>query len=60
MASAIMCFGRKPSAADPEARKNAEIEKNLRVDRKKAEREVKLLLLGMRPLHACKSNANTP
>jgi guanine nucleotide-binding protein subunit alpha len=46
MAPAIMCFGRKPSAADPESRKNAEIEKNLRSDRKRAEREVKLLLLG--------------
>jgi guanine nucleotide-binding protein subunit alpha len=47
MAPAIMCFGRKPSATDPESRKNAEIEKNLRGDRKRAEREVKLLLLGM-------------
>ncbi|KAI4615078.1 uncharacterized protein J4E87_004414 [Alternaria ethzedia] len=41
-----MCFGRKPSATDPESRKNVEIEKNLRADRKRAEREVKLLLLG--------------
>ncbi|KAF1835155.1 guanine nucleotide-binding protein subunit alpha [Decorospora gaudefroyi] len=41
-----MCFGRKPSAADPDSRKNAEIEKTLRVEKKKAEREVKLLLLG--------------
>ena len=48
MAPAIMCFGRKPSAADPESsRKNAEIEKSLRTDKKRAEREVKLLLLGM-------------
>ncbi|KAH9866022.1 hypothetical protein J1614_008586 [Plenodomus biglobosus] len=46
MAPAIMCFGRKPTAADPESKKNAEIEKNLRTDRRKAEREVKLLLLG--------------
>jgi guanine nucleotide-binding protein subunit alpha len=46
MAPAIMCFGRKPSQADPESKKNAEIERNLRGDRKKAEREVKLLLLG--------------
>lgn len=45
MAPAIMCFGRKP--ADPEFRKNEDIEKTLRVDRKRAEREVKLLLLGM-------------
>lgn len=48
MAPAIMCFGRKPSTADPESsRKNAEIEKSLRTDKKRAEREVKLLLLGM-------------
>jgi guanine nucleotide-binding protein subunit alpha len=46
MAPAIMCFGRKPSQVDPESKKNAEIEKNLRGDRKRAEREVKLLLLG--------------
>jgi guanine nucleotide-binding protein subunit alpha len=45
MAPAIMCFGRKP--AGPEFRKNDDIEKSLRVDRKRAEREVKLLLLGM-------------
>lgn len=31
---------------DPKSRKNEDIEKNLRLDRKKAEREVKLLLLG--------------
>lgn len=45
MAPAIMCFGRKP--VDPKSKKNEDIEKNLRMDRKKAEREVKLLLLGM-------------
>ncbi len=44
MASGIMCFGRKP--VDPKSKKNEDIEKNLRLDRKKAEREVKLLLLG--------------
>jgi guanine nucleotide-binding protein subunit alpha len=50
MAPGIMCFGRKPQASnDPLSKRNAEIERNLRVDRKKAEREVKLLLLGMRP-----------
>lgn len=32
---------------DPKSKKNEDIEKNLRMDRKKAEREVKLLLLGM-------------
>ena len=45
-----MCFGRKP--ADPEFRKNEDIEKTLRVDRKRAEREVKLLLLGTSPHRA--------
>lgn len=45
MAPAIMCFGRKP--ADPESKRSEDIEKNLRTDRKRAEREVKLLLLGM-------------
>ncbi|KAF2502610.1 guanine nucleotide binding protein, alpha subunit [Lophium mytilinum] len=39
-----MCFGKKPD--DPDSRKNEEIEKGLRADRKRQEREVKLLLLG--------------
>lgn len=43
-----MCFGKKES--DPAAQKNAEIEKVLREDKKKQEREVKILLLGMWPL----------
>ena len=42
-----MCFGKKED--DPAAKKNAEIEKTLREDRKKAEREVKILLLGKHP-----------
>ena len=46
MAPGIICFGKKPD--DPEARKNEEIEKQLRIDKKKAEKEVKLLLLGTR------------
>jgi guanine nucleotide-binding protein subunit alpha len=46
MAPAIMCFGRK-ATPDPTSKNNEEIEKNLRLDKKKAEREVKLLLLGM-------------
>ena len=45
MAAGIMCFGKKP--ADPESRRNEEIEKTIRNDRRKQEREVKLLLLGM-------------
>jgi hypothetical protein len=40
-----MCFGRK--SVGPESKKNEDIEKNLRADKKRAEREVKLLLLGM-------------
>jgi guanine nucleotide-binding protein subunit alpha len=39
-----MCFGKKPT--DPGAVKNEEIEKSIRNDRKRQEREVKLLLLG--------------
>lgn len=53
MAPAIMCFGRKTE--DPKSKKNEDIEKNLRMDRKKAEREVKLLLLGMTHHHGAHS-----
>jgi guanine nucleotide-binding protein subunit alpha len=45
MANGVMCFGRKP--VDPKSKKNEDIEKDLRLDKRKAEREVKLLLLGM-------------
>lgn len=45
MAPGMMCFGKK--SVDPESRRNEDIEKQLRVDRKRQEREVKLLLLGM-------------
>jgi guanine nucleotide-binding protein subunit alpha len=45
MAPAIMCFGKK--SGPPESkRRNDEIEKALRMDKKRQEREVKLLLLG--------------
>lgn len=44
MAPGKMCFGKK--AEDPNNRRNEEIEKIIRVDKKKQEREVKLLLLG--------------
>jgi len=44
MAPGIMCFGRKP--VGPEVKRNEEIEKTIRADRKRQEREVKLLLLG--------------
>lgn len=39
-----MCFGKKSD--DPESKRNEDIEKQIRVDRKRQEREVKLLLLG--------------
>lgn len=45
-----MCFGSKEQAgaADDEgARKNAEIEKMLREDKKRVAREIKILLLGI-------------
>ena len=44
MAPGIMCFGKKP--ADPDSRRNEDIEKGIRNDKKRQEREVKLLLLG--------------
>lgn len=40
-----MCFGSKGES--PGARRNEEIEKQLRQDKKKAAKEVKLLLLGI-------------
>jgi guanine nucleotide-binding protein subunit alpha len=40
----MMCFGRKSS--DPRSKRNDDIEKSLRADKKKQEREVKMLLLG--------------
>lgn len=39
-----MCFGKKP--VDPESRRNEEIDKVIRNDKKRQQREVKLLLLG--------------
>jgi len=45
MAPGIMCFGKKQE--DPDSRRNEEIEKVIRNDRRRQEREVKLLLLGM-------------
>ena len=47
MAPAIMCFGKKP--VDPESRRNEEIDKVIRNDKKRQQREVKLLLLGTPP-----------
>lgn len=45
MALHMIPFRKKP--VDPDSRKNEEIEKQLRADRKRQEREVKLLLLGI-------------
>ena len=47
MAPGIMCFGKKP--VDPESRRNEEIDKVIRNDKKRQQREVKLLLLGTSP-----------
>ena len=47
MAPGIMCFGKKP--VDPESRRNEEIDKGIRNDKKRQQREVKLLLLGTHP-----------
>lgn len=41
----FMCFG-SSKQDDPRARKNADIEKQLRADQKKQAKEVKILLLG--------------
>lgn len=43
----IMCFGSSRGQDDADSRRNAEIDKQLRLDQKKSAREVKLLLLGM-------------
>jgi len=55
MAPGIMCFGKKP--VDPNSRRNEEIEKVIRNDKKRQQREVKLLLLGtpcpLNPSKAC-------
>jgi len=47
MAPGIMCFGKKP--IDPDTKRNAEIDRQLRADQKRQTHEVKLLLLGMLP-----------
>jgi hypothetical protein len=41
-----MCFGDSKKQDDPGAKKNSEIDKQLREDRKKQGKEVKILLLG--------------
>jgi hypothetical protein len=41
-----MCFGDSKKQDDPGAKKNIEIDKQLREDRKKLGKEVKILLLG--------------
>jgi guanine nucleotide-binding protein subunit alpha len=52
MALGIMCFGKK-SSNDGESKRNNMIEKQLKEDRKRAEREVKILLLGNLILVLC-------
>jgi hypothetical protein len=44
MALGIMCFGKKSN--DDTGKRNDVIERQLKADRKKQEREVKILLLG--------------
>lgn len=58
MAPGIMCFGKKP--ADPDSRRNEEIEKGIRNDKKRQEREVKLLLLGTQAHRAASATAANP
>lgn len=41
-----MCFGSSKGQDDPDSRKNADIEKQIKLDQKKNAREVKILLLG--------------
>lgn len=48
-----MCFG-SSKQDDPDTRKNAEIEKQIKADQKRQAREVKMLLLG-RPHHISRS-----
>ena len=44
--ASIMCFGSSKSEQDPGNQKNADIEKQLKLDQKKNAKEVKILLLG--------------
>jgi hypothetical protein len=53
----FMCFG-SSKQDDPRARKNADIEKQLRADQKKQAKEVKILLLGASPYTHNKAGRN--
>lgn len=61
----IMCFG-NANKEDPEAKKSREIEKQLREDQRRMQKEVKMLLLGARAsppspaLRAGKRRTNPP
>lgn len=58
MALGMMCFGKKSSPKDDTLRRHEMIEKQLKIDKKMAEREVKILLLGMYEDQAgCHGNA---
>jgi hypothetical protein len=49
MAFANLCFGKKPD--DEDSKRSDAIERQLRADRKKAESEIKMLLLGKQKRH---------
>lgn len=61
MAPGIMCFGSR-RVADTGTARSEEIEKGLRADRKRAAREVKMLLLGTfgSPSSCCCCSAAPP
>jgi len=54
--TAKMCFGDSKKQDDPGAKKNVEIDKQLREDRKKLGKEVKILLLGWSICSTCLDN----
>ena len=50
----IMCFGNSSKEPqDPNSRRNADIERQIKLDMRKAAQEVKLLLLGGPPFCDC-------
>lgn len=55
-----MCFGKGDAKQDdPGARKNQEIEKQLREDKKRQQNEVKILLLGRVPMAVAAGSTHT-
>lgn len=55
----IMCFG-SSKQDDPLVRRNAEIDRQIRMDQKQQAKEVKMLLLGMQPSFAFSIEGNLP